>query len=269
MRLKSDKDTLNIILRIGLFIAVVVIIVLLFPKDKRFKYQYEIGKPWTYELVTASFDFPIYKTDEQLEADRQELLTNYTPYFQFDNNAATHQISKWLADWNLRNPEEPTYKGYVERKMSEIYKQGIISASMYEQLVKDNRKSIAVVDNNRHTENISVEELLTPKTAYEALILDRPSYVNSQEIGSYNLNLYLVENLRYDSITSETVKGDMIKNLSLTSGMVQAGEKIIDRGEIVSPGTFAILNSMRIESQKKNSLLKESGYVLLGELVMV
>lgn len=269
MRLKIDKDTLNNILRIGLFIAVVVIIVLLFPKDKKFKYQYEIGKPWTYELVTASFDFPIYKTDEQLEADRQELLTNYTPYFQFDNEVASHQISKWLADWNQRNPEEPTYKGYIERKLTDIYKQGIVSAGMYEQLLKDQRKNITVVDKNRRTETVSIDELYTPKTAYEEVIRDRPNYVNNQEIGTYNLNLYLVENLRYDSITSETVKGDMIKNLSLTSGMVQTGERIIDRGEIVSPGTYAILNSMKIESQKKNTLLKESGYVLLGELIMV
>lgn len=269
MRLKIDKDTLNNILRIGLFIAVVVIIVLLFPKDKKFKYQYEIGKPWTYELVTASFDFPIYKTDEQLEADRQELLTNYTPYFQFDNEVASQQISKWLADWNQRNPEEPTYKGYIERKLTDIYKQGIVSAGMYEQLLKDQRKNITVVDKNRRTETVSIDELYTPKTAYEEVIRDRPNYVNNQEIGMYNLNLYLVENLRYDSITSETVKGDMIKNLSLTSGMVQTGERIIDRGEIVSPGTYAILNSMKIESQKKNTLLKESGYVLLGELIMV
>lgn len=269
MRLKIDKDTLNNILRIGLFIAVVVIIVLLFPKDKKFKYQYEIGKPWTYELVTASFDFPIYKTDEQLEADRQELLTNYTPYFQFDNEVASQQISKWLADWNQRNPEEPTYKGYIERKLTDIYKQGIVSAAMYEQLLKDQRKNITVVDKNRRTETVSIDELYTPKTAYEEVIRDRPNYVNNQEIGTYNLNLYLVENLRYDSITSETVKGDMIKNLSLTSGMVQTGERIIDRGEIVSPGTYAILNSMKIESQKKNTLLKESGYVLLGELIMV
>ena len=269
MRLKIDKDTLNNSLRIGLFIAVVVIIVLLFPKDKKFKYQYEIGKPWTYELVTASFDFPIYKTDEQLEADRQELLTNYTPYFQFDNEVASQQISKWLADWNQRNPEEPTYKGYIERKLTDIYKQGIVSAGMYEQLLKDQRKNITVVDKNRRTETVSIDELYTPKTAYEEVIRDRPNYVNNQEIGTYNLNLYLVENLRYDSITSETVKGDMIKNLSLTSGMVQTGERIIDRGEIVSPGTYAILNSMKIESQKKNTLLKESGYVLLGELIMV
>ncbi len=269
MRLIFDKDTRNKIIKIGLFIVVVVIIALLFPKDMKFKYQYEIGKPWTYELMTASFDFPIYKTDQQLEADKLELLANYTPYFQIDNTVISGQMEKWLTEWKLRNQEEPEYRGYVERKLNEIYQRGVVSVGMFEQLQRDKRKSITVVDKDRKTENVSVDELYTPKTAYEELILDKPNYVNLQEIGSYNLNLYLIENLRYDSITSEAVKEDMVKNLSLTSGMVQTGERIIDRGEIITPGTFAILNSMKIESQKRNSIFKESGYVIIGEIIMI
>ena len=107
MNIKLTKEKINLFTRIGLFVSVVVIIVLLFPKDKKFKYQYEIGKPWTYELITASFDFPIYKTDEQLEADRKELLSAYTPYFQYDEEVAGRQKEKWLSDWSKKNPEPP------------------------------------------------------------------------------------------------------------------------------------------------------------------
>ena len=269
MRSFFDKQTRNNIIKIGLFIAVVVVIVLLFPKDMKFKYQYEIGKPWTYELMTASFDFPIYKTEEQLEADKIELLANYTPYFQLDNTVITNQIEKWLTEWKLRNQDDPNYISYVERKLTEIYRKGVVSVGMHDQLKRDNRKDITVVDKERKPENVPVDELYTPKTAYEELVLDKPDYVDNQEIGSYNLNLYLIENLRYDSITSEAVKADMVKNLSLTSGMVQTGERIIDRGEIITPGTFAILNSMKIESQKRNSIFKESGYVIIGEIIMI
>lgn len=269
MKLTFDKNTRQNAMKIGLFIAVVSIIVLLFPKDMKFKYQYEVGKPWTYELMTASFDFPIYKTEQQLEMDRQELLTNYTPYFQLDNNVADQQIGKWLDEWRLRNTNDPIYRDYVERKFKDIYQKGVVSAGMLTQLKGDNRKSITVVDKNRKTETKSVDELYTPKTAYEELLLDKPNYVDNREIASYNLNLYIIQNLRYDSITSLAVKDDMIQNLSLTSGMVQTGERIIDRGEIVSPGTYAILNSMKIESQKRNSIFKESGYVIIAELIIV
>ena len=66
MAIQITKEKINLLTRIGLFVSLVVIIVLLFPKDNKFKYQYEIGKPWSYELITASFDFPIYKTDQQM-----------------------------------------------------------------------------------------------------------------------------------------------------------------------------------------------------------
>ena len=269
MAIQITKEKINLLTRIGLFVSLVVIIVLLFPKDNKFKYQYEIGKPWSYELITASFDFPIYKTDEQLEADRKELLSTYTPYFIYDEKVADQQLGKWLSDWKNKNQEEPKYTAYVERKFRDIYSKGVVTSGIYEQLLMNKRKNIAIVRDGRKTDLLSTDEIYTPKSAYEELILNKPDYITIQDLNSYNLNLFLVDNLRYDSITSQNVKEDMVKNLSLTSGMVQTGEKIIDRGEIVSPGAYSILNSMKIETQRRNSAFKESGYVIIGELIIV
>ena len=269
MAIQITKEKINLLTRIGLFVSLVVIIVLLFPKDNKFKYQYEIGKPWSYELITASFDFPIYKTDEQLEADRKELLSTYTPYFIYDEKVADQQLGKWLSDWKNKNQEEPKYTAYVERKFRDIYSKGVVTSGIYEQLLMNKRKNIAIVRDGRKTDLLSTDEIYTPKSAYEELILNKPDYITIQDLNSYNLNLFLVDNLRYDSITSQNVKEDMVKNLSLTSGMVQTGEKIIDRGEIVSPGAYSILNSMKIETQRRNTAFKESGYVIIGELILV
>lgn len=269
MAIQITKEKINLLTRIGLFVSLVVIIVLLFPKDNKFKYQYEIGKPWSYELITASFDFPIYKTDEQLEADRKELLSTYTPYFIYDEKVADQQLGKWLSDWKNKNQEEPKYTAYVERKFRDIYSKGVVTSGIYEQLLMNKRKNIAIVRDGRKTDLLSTDEIYTPKSAYEELILKKPDYITIQDLNSYNLNLFLVDNLRYDSITSQNVKEDMVKNLSLTSGMVQTGEKIIDRGEIVSPGAYSILNSMKIETQRRNTAFKESGYVIIGELIIV
>ena len=269
MAIQITKEKINLLTRIGLFVSLVVIIVLLFPKDNKFKYQYEIGKPWSYELITASFDFPIYKTDEQLEADRKELLSTYTPYFIYDEKVADQQLGKWLSDWKNKNQEEPKYTAYVERKFRDIYSKGVVTSGIYEQLLMNKRKNIAIVRDGRKTDLLSTDDIYTPKSAYEELILNKPDYITIQDLNSYNLNLFLVDNLRYDSITSQNVKEDMVKNLSLTSGMVQTGEKIIDRGEIVSPGAYSILNSMKIETQRRNTAFKESGYVIIGELIIV
>lgn len=49
-----------------------------------FKYDFEIGQPWGYGLVTAEFDFPIYKNDAQLQLEYQQVLQDYTPCYILD-----------------------------------------------------------------------------------------------------------------------------------------------------------------------------------------
>ena len=269
MNFKLTQNAIKTITKIGLFIALVAIIVQLFPSNKKFKYQYEIGKPWTYDLMTATFDFPIYKTDEQLKADKDELLTNFSPYFQKDEIVSKRQINKWYSDWKQKFQAEPKYASYVDQKLKKIYDRGIISSESFEQLNTENKQNIVIVLPGQVTKTFAVEDLYTPKAAYQEIMLDKPNNVSADELNSYNLNLYITDNVHYDSITTELVKADMFKNLSLTSGMVQRGERVIDRGEIVTPGTFSILNSMKIESQKRNSAFQESSVILLGKVLMI
>lgn len=269
MAFQLTRDNIRLTIRIGLFVLLVGVIVLLYPREKQFKYQYDLGKPWNYELLTATFDFPIYKTDEQLKRDKEELLANYVPYFQIDTRMADHQLEKWLNARKILSQDAPRYIDYVRRKFDQIYKQGVVSSSTFERFQSEKLKSIAVIHNDRRTSIVSLEDVYTPKTAYEEIIYSPPSGIDVGELSAYNLNLYLTENLRYDSITSANVKEDMLKNISLTSGMVQTGEKIINRGEIITPASYAILNSLKIEMDKKTSLFRESSYVVLGEIIIV
>ncbi len=72
------------VFRLGIFAVLAVVIVLMFPRyNNSFRYHYEIGKPWGYGALTADFDFPIYKTDEQLEKDQQQLLSTFAPFFKY------------------------------------------------------------------------------------------------------------------------------------------------------------------------------------------
>ena len=72
------------ILRLGIFALLAAIIVLMFPRyNNAFRYYYEVGKPWGAATLTADFDFPIYKTDEQLEKEQQQLLSTFTPCYRY------------------------------------------------------------------------------------------------------------------------------------------------------------------------------------------
>ena len=264
MKIKITQKHLDNFIKVGLIICVIAIIIQLFPTENKFKYHFEIGKPWSYELITASFDFPIYKNEETILKETAELLKNYAPYYVIDTTMAQKQFNKLAADYQKNNEKPIDNQTFLKNKLEQIYAKGVISAEDLSELNGEARTKIHYILPNRLTRQIPVNELYTPKTAYEEILRDAP-----EQVKDYNLNLYLVENLKYDTATSNVAKNDLLKSLSLTSGMIQSGERIIDRGEIVTPESYAALNSLKIEYQKRKSSLQQSSLVIIGEIIII
>lgn len=264
MRIKFTQPQLQNFRKAGLFLCLVVLIVFLYPSEDKFKYQFDIGKPWSYELITSSFDFPIYKSDKQIATEKEEILQDYTPFFKLDITVIDRQLKKFYTDLQKKGVNNPRIPAYVKNKFVSIYSTGIISVDEYNKLLTDNREDISCVLPNHVTHLIPVTSVYTPRSAYEEIMNNAPVTLKS-----YDINLYLTENLKYDSITSEIAKNEMLKNISLTSGMIQSGERIIDRGEIVTPSIYLVLHSLKIESEKRKTSLQQSSIVVIGEIIMV
>lgn len=80
----TNTKNVQTVFRLGIFVVLAAVVVLMFPRyNNSFRYHYEIGKPWGYATLTADFDFPIYKTDEQLAKDQQQLLSTFAPFFRY------------------------------------------------------------------------------------------------------------------------------------------------------------------------------------------
>ena len=179
------KPVLRTSLQLIALAALAALSIYLFPRyESNFKYTYEVGQPWGYGLVMAEFNFPINKTDTQLEAERSLLMHDYTPCY-------TLQISS--------NP-------------SALY---VVSLAEMERLTSIGCSRVSVLENKVST-LVSIQNIYTPKTAFQ---LTNKDYA---------------PNLVYDSITSQNVLNQLLSTISLTHGMVQAGAKIIDSGEIVT-----------------------------------
>lgn len=250
-----------------IFIGAIALIVQLFPTTNHFKYYFEVGKPWRYELVTASFDFPIYKDEEQLAEEQKEALREYTPYFNIDTTICSHIMKEIISNQN-RQALRPDMERYLAEQFKKIYTQGVLSADMHDQLLKDDIAHVAIVDNKRHVATTEATALYTPKTAYETINRSAPQHLADQ-LSSLNLNRLLKPNLTLDTITSAIAKKEIIDGISLTSGMVQSGERIIDRGEIITPETYRILNSLKIAYEERTTTIHQSAQVIIGEVILV
>lgn len=128
---------------------------------------------------------------------------------------------------------------YTITALDNIYKQGIISSGEYDKLQKEHIENIRILNNNIARE-YQVSQLRSPRTAYEQIINSLPDEASKDLLRTCNLNTYLVENMVFDSTTTKKIRYELLQRISASSGIVQAGERIIDRGEIVSPHTYQI-----------------------------
>ena len=87
--------------------------------------------------------------------------------------------------------------------------------------------------------------------------------MNTSLLKSLSINRFLAENLIYDSLKSESMKQELLKNVSLSSGFVQLGERIVDRGQLVDEHTYRILNSWK-EFGEKHITSSVNFYAVLG-----
>ena len=83
-----------------IFIVTVSIITYFMPKESKFNYEFAIKTPWKYGLLQASFDFPIHKSEEQLQREQDSIRTFYQPYFTVDKNVEKNMLAKLRENYN-------------------------------------------------------------------------------------------------------------------------------------------------------------------------
>ncbi|WP_281514597.1 HD family phosphohydrolase [Phocaeicola sartorii] len=261
----------NLIYKSLIFIATVSVIVYFLPNEGKFNYQFDISKPWKYGLLQASFDFPIYKNDIQVQKEQDSILADYQPYFQIDKEAEKNVLSKLREDYNktLRHSLPGTdYVRYIERTLKALYDNGIIAGNDLKRMEEDSITAIRLVDKNVATSRF-IDQLYTVKEAYEYLLNADTAHYKKNILQQCNLNDYITPNLVYDEEKSEAAQKDLLSNISWANGFVMNGQKIIDRGEIVDEQTYNILESLRKEWEKRSDSIQEKRLTLAGQLLYV
>lgn len=211
----SNAKNGTTILRLSVFALLAAVIVLMFPRyNNAFRYHYEIGKPWGYNTLTADFDFPIYKTDEQLAKEQSQLLSTFAPIFN-----------------------------YIPRVQHEVK---VVSLETMDWLQAEGYTRITL-----QQKKYPLSEVYTPMTAHKRFGYD------------------CAINLVLDTIRTEELRTKLLATLSPTQGLVQKGEKIIDKGEVVTERNYQILQSLRRAYDDESLGNKQRTLSILGETMLV
>lgn len=255
---------------IGTVIVVVLLLVYFLPRETKFGYEYEQGRPWRYNSLIATFDFPVYKTPDEVKAERDSALSQFQPFYTEDVQIAQRQITAFETAWRAgRFGDVPAHcLNHVDKMLRGVYEAGMVPSADLSQMAKERTPGVRVVEG---TEAVMrpITELYSTRSAYEYIVYADTVNFPRELLARCNINEYLSPNLSIDSAKTSAVLEDLLAAVSPASGMVQSGQRIIDRGEIISAEQYKILQSFERETVRRNDPSKGMWQVVTGQVMFV
>ncbi|NOZ45680.1 MAG: HDIG domain-containing protein [Chlorobi bacterium] len=282
-----------------LFILTAIIIVYFFPTEGKFRYEFQKGKPWMHADLIAPFDFAIRKTEPEIKAEKDSILKQYKPYFKIDDQVSINQLNQLNLDFsdkwanyiksNARNKGKENIKIanadyrkninflFAKNLLEFIYKKGVIE--LPDELKLDEKQNPIIVKINNNVANeVELSGVFSQKTAYQYILqkIDESRYditggdkLDYGFLKAMKIDNYIYPNLFYYEETSLKAQQRLLENISTTRGMIQKGERIISKGDVVNYEKFRILTSLKQEFETTLGTTANYYWILTGQLLFV
>ncbi len=256
-----------------------LILVSFFPKEATFKFEYTKGRPWMHEDLIAPFDFAILKAPEDIEAERNEIIKNRELYFDFDVSINENKRKAFIDDfnmaWNAKYGENPENEYLKQTTLDRGLK--ILSTILTRGVIQpipeiDNKPpdyNITLIIQNT-AEDARLGDLYTIHTAYSKIneMLDESNSVD-KDVLKQLLEDAITQNVFFNEKLTNAEMQKQLDQISTSRGMVQEGERIISRGEVINKNKYQILESLRQEYESRLGGQTNYYMILAGQVLLV
>lgn len=228
------------------FLTVAVVLVLAMPKTAKFGFSYEKGKEWKYETLFAQFDFPLLKTEDQIEKERSEASVLEIPYFR-----ASEDIEESVVHAVGELSLEAQMEMAVISNLRFLYEKGVASDGNIAANADGDAPDMFFVQKGKRAQKVPSSEVFSLSDARKRLLTNVSAVLPSENVDSvlrkYGIYDLLEPNLIFDSQATELVNAEARPSISPTSGYVKAGRLIVSQGEIITSEVAQMLDSYRKE----------------------
>lgn len=264
-----------------LYLISILLVFWMYPREGKFQYEYVKNRPWKHENLIAPFDYPIYKEEAQIAREVDSITKNSTPYFYLDTTVYVRIFNEMQTDIDsggtgfpdigafrlFRRSVEDTLPGLIKK----IYQTGIVEMHPSIQN-KSPGETDVIIRRKQIADEATLADLFTEKEAYQYLLRQLSNYTNRTEeqiLADITIARYIEPNIIYDASMTRNVLDAELEEMSITQGMVQAGQIIIARGELVSPSKFQLVESLRKEYESNANVIKNYSVIYLGQFILV
>jgi hypothetical protein len=273
--MKTNKQKRTVLSRFLMKVVLVVVstalVVYFMPRGDEFGYKYELDRPWNYGLLIANTKFPILKNDSLIHREREATIRNFQPYYVYDKEIRETMMDRLYnyaaKEWQGEN--SAMYVHHIAALLDTIYRRGVLSGEDYARMKDDeHHKSIRIVKENEAV-SVPLDRVFSLRSAYDFIISQDTAKYSSWVLQQYNINELIQQNLTYDKMKSDTELDENLQNISSYNGFVQAGQKIVDRGETVTEEVYDVLRSYEKDYERRNTIDTNIPYRSIGQTIFV
>ncbi len=242
-----------------------LLLAILMPRNSKFAYDYRKGREWKYETLFAEFDFPIYKTAEQIREELSSSTERVVPYYRFSSVTMNRSLTA------AQGKDLGKLKSAVVSELRSLYTKGIVQDESRKQKDDIPQSDVIYIQRDKRAIKTPSTEVYKQSEAKAKLLSDlgAMSDINVDSLlkaeGVYDL---IVPNVIYDEQTTKLVNAEEINDISPTSGYVRAGQLIVSKGEIVTSEIEQMLDSYKKELELNVGYLGPTALVILGNILL-
>lgn len=256
------------------FALAAVIVFWMMPREGKFKYEFSMSKPWQHETLYAPFDFPIYKDDATLYAEREEAMKSVVPVFSFDDSeilaTSNMLVQNFESQWGAKSKfDKDLTLQCLLKVFDSIENQGIVAYDKATETLTPESPVLVIRYNKVRTLNYGdFYTLNSAVVVAEKMTASAEGNVDVETVNSL-LKKALRQSVFYNAELTQKELENALEMVIPTSGMVQRGELIISEGEVVNDRNFAILNSLQREYAQHSFSQKDTLLMWVSQLFFV
>ena len=264
------------LLRFGLAIASIAVILAVLPHADHKSFSYEQNQPWKYPLLTADFDIPILRDSASIRIMRDSIDRTFVPFVKRDIKAEKSNIEKFSG--LISDKATPAQNKLLMSLITKIYQEGVLENDLIEQLRKNRSTALRLVsegnDQTRQIMALDASNMMSARRAFayidSAYEATRSSSMPelSQDL-TKAINLSLMPNIVLDSATDYKYRDQEYLTVNGALGVIKTGQRIVDRGEIITPQIFTNLNTYQELMQTRQSDRKDDTYFIIGQGIYI
>lgn len=248
--------------RAALFVVVAAIVVYFLPHTDRTQLSYEPGRPWIHPLLTAPFDIPVYRDSVSTRALIDSINDNFIPVYKMSAAPRDTLAARIAASRSLSGVQRSRLTAAIDT----LYAHGV--ADLETAAMIHSSGNIAII-NDRVMTTRDARSVRSQREAYtwvDSIVRDPASRHFLQQL---QLSRYLTPNMYLDTVENTRLYNERIQPVTAAISVIQQGERIIDRGDIVTPQLDMILSTYESMAADRYSFTSTQRlYTLLGQVLM-